>query len=159
MLLGQSAGASELSLWLFIVAFVAAATFIFGVLLIALLLRHSWRGRQLLHTERMRAIETGHSFEAPDPTTGHAKFMHNAFWISFWMVFGVPGAAFSAATAAMEESGGQLALGLAIWICAGAASVAAVVCATILMVQSRFRQVEDFSPREKRPTMTKPEST
>ena len=58
------------------------------------------------------------------------------------MVFGVPSSAFSAAAAATGKSqhAGYL---LAIWIGASAASIAAVVCAAVLMVHSRSRQQED----------------
>ncbi|MCH5373643.1 MAG: hypothetical protein JJ992_06675 [Planctomycetes bacterium] len=63
--------------------------------------------------------------------------MHNAFWISFWMVFMVPGGAFSAAATATERGVEHVGVMLAIWISAAAASVASVICATVLMVHSR----------------------
>lgn len=62
--------------------------------------------------------------------------MHNAFWISFWMVALVPSATSSAAATATErrELAGYI---TTIWIGASAASAATVVCAAVLMICSR----------------------
>ena len=121
-----------------------------GCAIVVLSLRHARAKRELLHAERIRAIEAGLPWESPplSPATKPesaqppgAKFMHNAFWISFWIVSGVPGAAFSAASAATKEfHADQLAIGIAAWSAAAVASVAAVVCATTLMIYSRSRQ-------------------
>lgn len=67
--------------------------------------------------------------------------MHNAFWISFWLVALVPSAASSAAATATERR--ELAdYIMTIWIGASAASAAAVVCAAVLVICSR-RSRED----------------
>lgn len=64
--------------------------------------------------------------------------MHNAFWIAFWLIALVPSAAFSAAASA-TEGGRTVSFVLAVWFCAGAASIAAAACATVLMLASRRR--------------------
>jgi len=75
--------------------------------------------------------------EPSDVNDLHAKFMHNAFWISFWMVFAVPSAAFSAVSAASRGVSESTVLGVVSWFGAAAASAVALICATVLMVYSR----------------------
>ena len=41
-----------------------------------------------------------------ESTKRRQQYMHNAFWISFWMVFLVPSAAFSAAATATDRREG-----------------------------------------------------
>ena len=115
----------------------AIGVVLFAIVLLVLLLRHTRANRELLHTERLRSIEAGFPLEPPDPMKIQNAYMHNAFWISFWIVFGVPGAAFSGAVAATKAVGGSLPSVIVIWIGASAASIAAVVTATILMIHSR----------------------
>ena len=81
-------------------------------------------------------IEAGYPLEEAESTKRRQQYMHNAFWISFWMVFLVPSAAFSAAAMATDqrELAGYI---IAIWIGASAASIAAVVCAAVSMICSR----------------------
>ena len=106
------------------------------VLFIVLLLRHLRFTREKLHNERLKMIEAGYPLEEAESTKRRQQFMHNAFWISFWMVALVPSAAFSAAATATDrrELAGYI---IAIWIGASVASVAAVVCASVLMICSR----------------------
>lgn len=106
------------------------------ILVIVLSLRHFRFTREKLHDERLKMIEAGYPLEEAESTKRRQKYMHNAFWISFWMVALVPSAAFSAAATATERSelAGYI---IAIWIGASAASVAAVICAAILMIWSR----------------------
>ena len=141
---------------------------ILGVCAIVVLsLRYARAKRELLHAERIRAIEAGLPWQepesapevAPQVSEKHkspgAKFMHNAFWISFWIVSGVPGAAFSAASAATQKLHvEQLAIGIAAWSAAAVASVAAVVCATTLMIYSRSRLEprDSYSAKPRKPT-------
>ncbi|MEO8497122.1 MAG: hypothetical protein ABI614_18780, partial [Planctomycetota bacterium] len=110
---------------------VAAAVGALLVLFIVLLLRHLRFTREKLHTERLKMIEAGYPLEEAESTKRRQQYMHNAFWISFWMVALVPSAAFSAAATATDrrELAGYI---IAIWIGASAASVAAVVCAAVL---------------------------
>ena len=115
---------------------VAAAVSALLVLFIVLLLRHLRFTREKLHAERLKMIEAGYPLEEAEATKRRQQYMHNAFWISFWMVALVPSAAYSAAATATDR--GELAgYMLAIWIGASAASVAAVVCAAVLMICSR----------------------
>ena len=122
---------------------VPAVSCAFVVSIIVLVLRHLRFTREKVHDERLKMIESGYSLEEPESTKRQQKYMHNAFWISFWMVFLVPSAAFSSAASATDrvEHLGYL---LAIWIGASVASVAAVVCAVVLMMYSRpSREDED----------------
>jgi len=120
---------------------VASSAFI--ILIIILVLRHLRFTREKTHDERLKMIEMGYRLEEPSSTKQRQKYMNNAFWISFWMVFLVPSAAFSAAasTADRVEHVGYL---MAIWISASVASVASVVSAAVLMMYSRSsREDED----------------
>src|SRR5439155_23675908 len=96
--------------------------------------------RKLLHAERMRAIETGHPLDMLDPGAQQAKYMHNAFWISFWLGFGVPAAAFGSAFESSSHLSGSHILGVVAWSGAALASIVAVACSTALMVHSRSGQ-------------------
>ncbi len=144
--------------WIAIVA-------ILGVCAIVVLsLRHARVKRELLHAERIRAIEAGLPWQepesapkvAPQVSEKHkspgAKFMHNAYWISFWVVVTVPGVAFSAASAVTTEF--HIAIGIAAWGAAALASVAAVVCVTTLMIYSRSCQEprDSYSAKPRKPT-------
>ena len=115
---------------------VATAVCALTILFIVLFLRHLRFTREKLHAERLKMIEAGYPLEEAESTKRRQQYMHNAFWISFWMVFLVPSTAFSAAATATDrrELEGYT---IAIWISASAASVAAVVCAAVLMISSR----------------------
>lgn len=130
--------------WILIVCGVTLLLSFFLVL--ALLLRHARQQRHLLHLERMRSIEAGYPLQTTDPAEQQTRYLHNAFWIAFWMGFGVPAAAFSAAAATTQEIDEPLGLGIAIWISAAAASVAAVICATILMAAPRITRGSQAAP-------------
>ncbi len=109
--------------------------------IVVLLLRHARNNRELLHAERIRAIEAGLPWQEPEPESAKpgAKFVHNAFWISFWLVVSVPSAAFSGASAGTKYAD-QLAIAIAAWSAAGLASIAAVAGAATLMIYARSRQ-------------------
>lgn len=116
------------------------------VVSIVLLLRHLRFTREKLHDERLKMIEAGYPLEEAESTKRRQQYMHNAFWISFWMVALVPSAAFSAAATATDrrELAGYI---VAIWIGASVASVAAVVCAAVLMICSRCSRDGDDNGR------------
>lgn len=108
--------------------------------IVALSLRHARTNRELLHAERMRAIEAGMPWqdsEAESDKPG-AKFMHNAFWISFWLVVSVPGAAFSGVSSGTKYVD-QPAIAIIAWIAAALVSIAAVAGAATLMIYARSR--------------------
>jgi hypothetical protein len=135
------------------VAWFSAASAGFAVLgvmvvFLVLLFRHLHSVRQLTHTERMRTLEAGFPLEAGEGTKAQAKFMHNAFWISFWLVFSVPAAALSAAATATGNVNGSTTLVALIWSGAVAASVAAVGGATVLMLNSQPRKTDESMPMQ-----------
>jgi hypothetical protein len=80
-----------------------------GVLFLALgilfwaVMRHSRRNRELLHTERMRALELGQPASFSEPDKLQEKYAHNAFWIAFWIGAGVPMVAAGAAAQVMTR--------------------------------------------------------
>lgn len=147
MLLAQAAPAG--SGWLVVALLVGAGLAVAALIVLGMLLifRHSQADRKLTHTERMRSLEAGIPLEPTDAAKTQAKFLHNAFWISFWLVTAVPSAAFTAATTATQEMNRSLALAIVIWSGAAAASVAAVICATVLMIYSRSGQLAGFLKR------------
>ena len=113
----SAAGVTQVfdSTTLLIALLLPAASCAFVVLIIVLVLRHLRFTREKVHDERLKMIEMGYPLEEPESTKRQQKYMHNAFWISFWMVFLVPSAAFSAAASTTDrvEHLGYL---LAIWI-------------------------------------------
>lgn len=129
--------------WPFTNSILAGAALLFvAVLAVVLLFLHSRSSRQLLNTERMRSLEAGFPYDTAEATKMQARQLHNAFWISFWLAFAVPAVAFSAAYATTSTVENNTALSLVTWIGASAASVAAVVCAAVVMACSRSRNVD-----------------
>jgi hypothetical protein len=115
-----------------------------GVVLIAVgimvwaILRHARRNRELLHTERMKALEVGQSPGFSNPDKLQEKYAHNAFWIAFWVGAGVPiGAAHAAAYFLTHADVRELGQTLVIWIGVVVISCASVICATVIMVSAR----------------------
>ena len=149
MLLAESDLPTTSQAWVAILSVAAVLLFV-GVVFLVMLFRHVRSSRQLLHEERIRSLEAGFPLEAPEEAKLQAKFQHNAFWISFWMVFSVPAAALSAASASTQTNA-TLTLPIVIWIMAGAISIAAVVCAAVLMIASRGRKAEDGDGLRKMP--------
>lgn len=121
---------------------VGITLFILGLVII---LRFAQAGRQLQHAERMKAIEAGFPLEDTVAMKASEKYMHNAFWISFWLGLGVPMVAFGAASSAERVITGNLGLGIAVWTGAALASIAGVVSAVVLMIFSRTKQADDAS--------------
>jgi len=118
----------------------------FVVLVVIISLRYARFAREKLHAERLKMIEAGFPVDEPEQTKRQQQFMHNAFWISFWLVAFVPLVAFSAAATASDYS--ELAgFVIAIWIAASIASVAAVVSAAVLMIFSRSKREDDSEAR------------
>lgn len=136
-LVGQTAAPSNSAMiWATLVA-ATATSLVISITFLILLFRHLRSVRQLTHLERLRSLEAGFPVEAPEETKAHAKFMHNAFWISFWLVVSVPGASFSACSAASAKLNGASVLQIVIWSGAAMTSIAAVACATALMIKTR----------------------
>jgi hypothetical protein len=110
------------------------------VFFLVLLFGYLRGSREMAHLERVKSLECGLPLEEPKSSRAKSKFMHNAFWISFWMVALVPYTAFSAAAAATSGGERSVPFAVAVWLFAGLASVAAVTGATVLMLASRGEQ-------------------
>jgi len=115
-----------------------------GVLLLCLgvlvwmLMRHSRKNRELLHKERMKALELGQPASFSEPDKLQEKYAYNAFWIAFWIGAGVPAAtAWAAAYAMIQLHLQELGIAIAMWSSVAVVSIASVVCATVLMVSAR----------------------
>ncbi len=98
---------------------------------------HVRKHRELLHLERIKAFESGILWQEPGSTNAHAKFMHNAFYISFWMVSIACGGSFTAAGRLSVVQGAPISVIIIAWLAAAGTSIAAVVCATVLMIRSK----------------------
>jgi hypothetical protein len=119
------------------------------VLFMVLLFGYLRRSREMAHLERVKAFECGQPLEEPDSSS--AKFMHNAFWISFWLVALVPYSAFSAAAATTDEGETAVPVFVTVWMFAGLAAIAAVAGATVLMIASRGEKRPIGFVKEKAP--------
>jgi hypothetical protein len=109
-----------------------------------LIVRQVAKSRELSHLERMKALELGQAIGPSEPSKPseaekcQGKYLHNVFWICFWLGAGVPIAATSAASSVMIQTNlHEFSIIVAIWICVAVISVASVVCAAILMISSR----------------------
>lgn len=128
---------AESSMWLFIIAIVAIALLFVGILF-WLIFRQVAKSREFSHLERMKALELGQPAGPTEAEKCQDKYLHNVFWISFWIGAGVPIAAASAASSVMIQTHLQdFGIILSIWLCVAIISVASVVCATALMISSR----------------------
>jgi hypothetical protein len=129
---------AEFQTWVFIITIVAIALLLIGYLF-RLLSKQVAKSREFSHLERMKALELGQPAGPSEAEKCQNKYLHNAFWISFWVGAGVPIAATSAASAIMIETHLQeFRIILSIWICVAVISVASVACATSLMISSRY---------------------
>ena len=117
----------------------AALVVLLGLGLIFLrVMRYLQRGRELLHQERMKALELGQATGLPDTGDLQEKYAHNAFCIACWMGAGVPTAvAWAAAWVAAYGDPQATAHVRTIWICVAVIGVASVVCATVVAVKAR----------------------
>ncbi len=101
-------------------------------------LRQVHRSREMLHTERVKAIEAGLPWQESATESASIKFMNNAFWIAFWMLVIGCGGSFSAVASAMDNPVfEERYIAFFAWLCAAGASIASVICALILMIKSR----------------------
>ncbi|MBS0260916.1 MAG: hypothetical protein JSS02_03085 [Planctomycetes bacterium] len=142
MILAQTAAPSTAGMWMVGIA-AGLAVLLVTMTFLVLLFRYLSAARQLTHAERMRSLEAGLPMQAPEEAKIQAKFLYNAFWISFWLVVAVPAAAFSAVSFGAKPANESVALSIVIWSGATLASIAAVVCATVLMLKSRPRKTDD----------------
>ncbi len=130
---------AEFQTWVFVITIVAIALLFVGYLF-RLISKQVAKSREFSHLERMKALELGQPVGPSEGEKAQNKYLHNAFWISFWVGAGVPIAATSAASTIMVQTHIQdFGIILSIWICVAVISVASVACATALMISSRYR--------------------
>jgi formate hydrogenlyase subunit 3/multisubunit Na+/H+ antiporter MnhD subunit len=123
--------------WIIVIAGIAVALMFVGFLF-WLIIRQVAKSRELSHLERMKALELGQAIGPSEAEKCQSKYLHNVFWICFWLGAGVPIAATSAASSVMIQTNlHEYSVIVAIWICVAVISVASVVCAAILMISSR----------------------
>ena len=129
---------ADVPIWVFIVASAAIAFLLFAVFLFWLIFRQVAKSREMTHLERMKALEVGQPIGPSEAEKCQAKYLHNIFWISFWIGAVVPVAATSAVSSVMVQVGlHDFAIILTMWICVAIISVASVICATVAMISSR----------------------
>jgi hypothetical protein len=128
---------AEFPIWFPIIAIVAIALLFIGVLA-WLGIRQAAKSRDLEHLQRMKALELGRPTGPSETEKCQNKYLHNIFWIAFWIGAGVPIAAASGASSVMIQTHLQdFGIILAMWICVAVISVASVVCAAVLMISTR----------------------
>lgn len=128
---------AEFPTWIFIIAIIAIASLFVGFLF-WLIIKQVAKSRDFEHLERMKALELGRVTGPSQAEKCRDKYLHNIFWIAFWIGAGVPIAATSAASSVVIQTNLQeFSVILAIWICVAVISVASVVCGTTLMISSR----------------------
>jgi len=127
---------SAASVWMMVALLVPAIFLAVVVFVLVIVFRFVWFSREKRHEERLKMIEAGYPLEEPGATQQQHKYMHNAFWISFWLAFPVPAAAFWSAASATDRVENSAYL-IVIWIGASLASIASVICAAVLMIHSR----------------------
>ena len=128
---------SETPTWILILIILTGAAF-FTSFLFWLIFRQMRKSRELLHLERMKSLEMGRSIGPSEAEKCQSKYLHNVFWICFWIGAVVPIAATSAASSVMIQTKVQeFGIVLAVWICVAVISIASVVCGTALMISSR----------------------
>lgn len=111
-----------------------------GCVVLYMSLRYARQSREMLHHERLKSTEAGLPWQDEGAETVDKRFMHNAFWISFWMIVIGCASPFTVVASAMDKSPfKEPSVAAMAWICAASASVGTAICATILMLKSRSR--------------------
>jgi len=99
---------------------------------VVLSMRHAAKDRELLHAERLRALETGRPM--PGETVSHNAT--GATGVGVW----VPICVFGIALAATQGSVDSRAADVAAWISAGCVGVTGVICGTVLTLHNAMRE-------------------
>lgn len=134
---------TELSILLLVIFASVAVLMIVVALPVVLSMRHAAKDRELLHAERLKALETGRPMPGESASRGSAGGAGVGVWVPI-CVFGI-------ALAATQHSENSQAIGVAVWISAGCVGVTGVICGTILTLNNAMRE-----SRAARQTVAKP---
>lgn len=102
-----------------------------------MILRHLRLVCENAHAERMKAMDAGCPLADLAPPQEQIRFMVHAFWIAFWIGAVFPAIAVCAAAWATRSGEIRLGFVLTVWCCVAAASLAGVVCGTVILLGSR----------------------
>jgi hypothetical protein len=104
-------------------------------------MRHARFERQLLHTERMKALELGLPFPDAAPKPGDAEPTPARPWamIGVWVPLAVFGATLGAAL------WGEVSIPPAVWFAAGCIGVTGIICGSILLLRLPASTLADRS--------------
>ena len=123
---------------IFIVIAVLTIILLFAGFVLSLISKQAAKSREFRHQERMKALEMGQAIGPSETEKAQTKYLHNVFWICFWIGAAVPIATTSAASGVMMQQNLQgIGIILVIWLCVAAICISSVICATVLMVSSR----------------------
>jgi hypothetical protein len=132
-----------LQIWIFIITTVFISLLFLGFVC-RLIGKHLAKNREYAHLERIKALELGQPVGPSVAEVCQKKYLHNTFWICFWIGAAVPiVATASAATVMIEARPQNLGVILAIWICAAVIAVAGVVSAAALMFGGGYRRTNE----------------
>jgi hypothetical protein len=101
-----------------------------------LVARYAHRDRELLHRERMKALESGQPVDFGGSSKADEKNAHNIFWIAFWVGAVVPLGAVWGAVAATQMAA-QHGYVIVVWVATAVIGTAAVISACVLMIRTR----------------------
>ena len=122
---------TELSTLLLVIFASVAVLMIVVALPVVLSMRQAAKDRELLHAERLKALEMGR----PLPGEATTQSSAGATGVGVW----VPICAFGIALAATQHSENSQAADFAAWISAGCVGVTGVICGTILTLHNAMK--------------------
>ena len=123
---------TELSMLLLVIFASVAVLMIVVALPVVLSMRHAAKDRELLHAERLKALEMGRPLPGETATQTSAGASGVGVWVPI-CVFGI-------ALAATQHSENSQAIGVAVWISAGCVGVTGVICGTILTLNNAMKE-------------------
>lgn len=117
-----------------------------GCVVLWLISRSFRHSRQLLHAERMKSLERDGTWGDPNQNGPLKSYVTGSFWLSFWLVlFGCVAPFAAIALVGGFRDSQSVATPIVAWSAASAASIAAAVCATVIMGNAR-RALSDDDP-------------
>lgn len=118
-----------------------------GCVVLWLVSRSFRYSRQLLHAERMKSLERDGTWGDPNQNGPVKSYVTGSFWLSFWLVlFGCVTPFFAIAMVGGFRDSQAIATPIVAWSAASAASIAAAVCATVIMGNTRRALSDDRPP-------------